>query len=299
MMRTAIILVLSASGALGQRLPPALPEPEWVGKTNVNYTQLHNEHGHLLLCMYIPVGVLGFYVWFLMIPWLVFIAFRMSTASRSSAAGTAVSLVSLAYGVFILYWNCRTIRTCTGPLLIRGTALGGIVSSIFAVLGGLTALFRHTQDHFKKVAIGLMIAAVAVHVTVAPLYFMVVSRTLEAKLRFDLVQVRASLVVYGPAFVICLVLTLVALYKFRTLAGLVSIKRFRVAVIPFIMIGAFILAASCFLYGTGTLFLGKIVGDTWGTYIVQRGIGVYWAVFATVMPFFEGVLTVVTGVSGA
>jgi len=51
------------SGTIYTDEPPPLPRKEWVGKTKLNYNALHDDYADVLVCLYVPVGVLGLYIW--------------------------------------------------------------------------------------------------------------------------------------------------------------------------------------------------------------------------------------------
>src|SRR5437868_2611662 len=47
-----------ATAANPSNIPPPLPKDKWTGKSNLNYTALHDTLAEPLLCLDIPVGVL-------------------------------------------------------------------------------------------------------------------------------------------------------------------------------------------------------------------------------------------------
>lgn len=64
---TAMLFLLAVlpvtSGTIYTDEPPPLPRKEWVGKTKLNYNALHDDYADVLVCLYVPVGVLGLYIW--------------------------------------------------------------------------------------------------------------------------------------------------------------------------------------------------------------------------------------------
>ena len=49
---------------LTKSLPPSLPAEVWEGKTSVDYYEVHNKYTEVLVCIWIPLGTLGFVFWF-------------------------------------------------------------------------------------------------------------------------------------------------------------------------------------------------------------------------------------------
>jgi hypothetical protein len=64
---TIILLLAVLPVASSISVLPPLPENEWVGKSHFNYTELHAHFAEVLVCLYIPVGVFGFYYWFILV----------------------------------------------------------------------------------------------------------------------------------------------------------------------------------------------------------------------------------------
>ena len=280
MRTTATLLLLPISGILGRSLPPAISEDEWVGKTDVNYTRLHKEYGDTLVCMYIPVGVFGFYAWLLVTVWLCVKIGRISSMKNTiwNVTGT---LVSAAYSSFILYGNMMTIGYCHGSSVIRGTAAVGVVSGGFSLLGDLVRVVRK----WRKCAILILGYAIAFNLTIGPIYFGSVlgELGLEPVELVDLVRMWALIAV-------CIPVALIGIAFVCIICS--SLKESCVGAIGALILGVIIVGVF-FLYAMGTVLLGEIVGDPWGGYIVADRIGVAWAVLAPVMPFFEAALSAI------
>ncbi|KAF8542425.1 hypothetical protein BDD12DRAFT_825028 [Trichophaea hybrida] len=128
-------------------VPPPLPEHEWVGKSHYNYTALHDHFAEVLVCLYIPVGVFGFYYWFI---YLLVIAFSMIDAvpkrgeePDKEIMGTIRRILSVIYSIFSLYQNVHTIRYCshmTGFNAVNGPIIIILIGSCISAAGGILML---------------------------------------------------------------------------------------------------------------------------------------------------------------
>ncbi|KAF8535130.1 hypothetical protein BDD12DRAFT_893960 [Trichophaea hybrida] len=129
--RTLAVMLLLLSTlpmASSINVPPPLPEHEWVGKSKYNYTELHAHFADALVCLYVPVGVFGFYYWFIYVLIICYSLFD-SDDKRDEMSPTFIKIIpgilTTIYSIFSLYQNIQTINDCSH--ITRYGAVRGVI----------------------------------------------------------------------------------------------------------------------------------------------------------------------------
>ncbi|KAF8249166.1 hypothetical protein K440DRAFT_641520 [Wilcoxina mikolae CBS 423.85] len=171
-----LLAVLPVASSI--KVPPPLPEHEWAGKSSYNYTELHAHFAEVLVCLYIPVGVFGFYYWFVFVLIIIFslsnAASSMEDEERPSIISTIMGILTTTYSIFGLYQNVQTVRYCshlTGFGAVHGVIIVTLIGSCLSAAGGIlmvarivypytgvvACVFIHKQ--WDKVRLGAMVVA--------------------------------------------------------------------------------------------------------------------------------------------
>ncbi|KAF8535480.1 hypothetical protein BDD12DRAFT_808543 [Trichophaea hybrida] len=260
----AVMLLLLAAipMATSTNVPPPLPEHEWVGKSSYNYTELHAHYAEVLVCLYIPVGVFGFYYWFV---YVLIILYSLLNAiytddKEFNIQRTLVGILAVIWSIFGLYQNIQTVRNCshiTGFGAIRGVIYLTLVGSGLSAAGGILMVF-HSLINMQMVAAVLYGVSLIFHWVAGPVYFAQVVKStgvIGTTKQWDKVRLGAMVVALLP-FIVVELAWLMTMCMMNPLFSLVLSA-----------------ISSTFLFcGAGNVILGKIIGDPWGVIFCVIGL---------------------------
>ncbi|KAA8897734.1 hypothetical protein FN846DRAFT_1023657 [Sphaerosporella brunnea] len=123
------------------------------GSVNPNSTILHAKFVDVLVCIYIPVGVLGFYMWFTTLLMLIYSIVGAGKADDKEPSGKwwknglgiAWALLTATISVFELYQNGKNVQECShvkGFHAIHGATHLYLVGAGFSASGGVLMALR-------------------------------------------------------------------------------------------------------------------------------------------------------------
>jgi len=282
-------------------IPPPLPEHEWVGKPHLNYTQLHQEFVDVLICLYIPVGVLGLYMWLssvLMVVSSLYQAIRnKEKQGNASICGNIFGILTSIASIFVLYQNAQTVHDCSQATrfdAVRWATFLALIGSGFSVAGGILIIIAaySTSVYVANIAVVLFSVALGLQYVSGPVYFgsVVISAGIsQVSAQWDRVNQGAITVALLPGAVFQVVLGIVTWNSKATdKLRLKGQRRYVVFVLGQVVSLAFLFSAM------GNVILGKIVGDPWGQYTLQKLVGVATVMFTSVVPLLDGLLVFFT-----
>ncbi|KAF8249165.1 hypothetical protein K440DRAFT_641519 [Wilcoxina mikolae CBS 423.85] len=226
-------------------------------------------YAEVLVCLFIPMGVFGFYAWFAsvcMVLLSIFDALKMDEEERPSRKrrrilGVLIGVLTSIVSVFGIYQNARTVQECSNHNefgAICGVVILSLIGSGFSALGGILVVFEkiHAGWGGGKVAIPLFVIFLVLQYLSGPVYLgsVVISAHIpNIPSQWDKVKVGALYVALLP-YAVVEVVALAAGSK----GGLWVVLLLNVLSLTFLF------------YGVGTVILGKIVGDPWGGYFLQK-----------------------------
>ncbi|KAF1835818.1 hypothetical protein BDW02DRAFT_596922 [Decorospora gaudefroyi] len=298
-------------------LPPPLTESESVGKTELNYTALHQKLAEPIGCLKIPLGVLGFYVYValhIVSGCSLYLAGRTGgklyncNRTERSQVGFISSCLTFAFSLLFLIDSCKTAHSCSlkhGHLGIAN--LMGIIWSSLSQLGALLGLlgsapcfsadrrltmwklatFAYASSWFATLLPGLVLGFV---LTFGIFHEGGVVQPGNANFFrwLDSVPLTATLVSAIPGILLAAA-TLVwgLLYYWQTADGAASTAK-RTA-----KYGLTCVFYAFALLWTGTTYvsLGKIFGPPWGTSWVVEKTGKLYAARIAVFTFLLSMLS--------
>ncbi|KAI5795999.1 hypothetical protein FPQ18DRAFT_423310 [Pyronema domesticum] len=283
-------------------VPDPLPRKSWAGKTQLDYDVLHQQYASVLVCLYIPVGVYGFYVWLattLMVINSALGAYRyLKKKSRTIKVATTGGGI---LNILILGLNIKTAQKCSdidGYGTVRGVVAITILAGILSLLGELVIIHR-PNDTMKHISLWCFIIAAILLGISGPVYFGTVVSSVKVEWawqRFDHVKRLATIAVLTPGFVLN-----VLMYAFIPciFCGCLCAEawkhkrsRLRNAWYKFVI---FLLAGQLFFIlwyfsAFAHVILGKIVGDAWGKVFLKTIIAQALAAFSIIVPPAQVVL---------
>ncbi|KAI5803598.1 hypothetical protein DFH27DRAFT_556336 [Peziza echinospora] len=278
------------------KLPDALPKHKWVGKTNLNYTALHDDYVEIFMCLSVPVGVLGSFYWLTIMVQGVFPIARCvmiivkefdgDVRPPPSLKGVCGELFSLSFNIILLWQATQTLADCStarGFQDLRPTYIMLAVASGFSLVAGVFKCLQGIEPAGVLYTLSLFLKYVAGSV----MFFQVtVSSEILGKVLRHIDRVE-----FGSH-----VLTLLAWIAINFLlctAFFISGKAFFGGEAPG-PVGAVMMlyvAVGTFPNGYGNVLLGKIIGDPWGKYFLQTKWGNFSASMTGLAPVVELVLT--------
>ncbi|KAF2256946.1 hypothetical protein BU26DRAFT_499536 [Trematosphaeria pertusa] len=294
-------------------LPPPLPESEWIGKSELNYTALHQKLAEPLGCLKIPMGVLGFYVYLALHVVSINSIYQAVRAHKKlektshpegSQVGFIGSCLTFAFSLLILIDSCSTAHACSlkyGNLGISN--LMGIIWSSLTQVASLFGLLGSVPCFSTDVRIGLWTFAILAYgcswfVNLAPGFIMsagifqeggvVRAHNVNFFRWLDAVKLNATLVSEIPAMLLAAaVVVWGVLYYAHTANGATKtakrIAKYTLACAVYVFI----------LFWTGAAYvsLGQIFGSPWGTWWVVQKMGKLYAAWIAVFSFFLTMLS--------
>lgn len=298
---TILISISRLANAQGDNpnryIPPPLPEREWRNKSNLNYNDLHDKYSEVLTCLYIPLGVLGYFWWFstslmnvICVIKCVAILRDKKRVEKNREKSTPLSF--LLCGIFTLGWSTysiiagfKTLNSCShlsGFSAVRGYIIMNIAAGISSAIGGFLYLFTCLESIKWFLGSAAVFHSIALHLQYLSGPVLFFSATKSAGIlghiikKPDLVRLGATLacILTSEIFVLP-----IAVGLFFTTGPLAVIT------VP--------LAAVAFaMCGTSNVLLGKIMGDPTGKYLLGVVWGKFTASLAALGPIFEVVLFV-------
>ncbi|KAI5808217.1 hypothetical protein DFH27DRAFT_545018 [Peziza echinospora] len=292
-------------------IPPPLREDLWVGKSKLNYTTLHKNFSDVLICITIPVGVFGFYYW--LITTLMDMASIISLLKGKEAEKRLIarigSVIIFIISIALIVQQVAQFMSCKDVPkfdVFKHTTIVTIFGSLFSALAGLLATFSADGPAIILFAVALVIKYLA-----AIVYF--VKLTKSAGLQEEMwdvdvdiididrdgldidvdlhmprigwpnpgdmgVQTGAHIAAMVPWLILTCATGFVAYRLFFK-----SSKRGNIDGDWAMGLGVFLflcifLQAGVFLNGLSNVFLGKVVGDAGGGYMILETWGKITAV---------------------
>ncbi|KAF2681171.1 hypothetical protein K458DRAFT_433711 [Lentithecium fluviatile CBS 122367] len=151
-------------------LPPPLPESEWVGKSELNYTALHQKLAEPIGCLKIPLGVLGFYVYLalrVVSGCSIYLAIQAqrklgkSPRTGGSQTGFIGSCLAFTFSLLLLIDSCKTAHDCLLKHVHLGIAnLMGIIWSSLTQLASLLGLLGPAPCFSADLRLGMCSLAI-------------------------------------------------------------------------------------------------------------------------------------------
>ena len=288
-------LVNAQGDSPARYIPPPLPEREWVGKSNLNYTELHGKYSEVLTCLYIPTGVLGYFWWFstslmnvICVVKCMVILLKDKRLAKNREKSTPLSY--LACGVFTLGWSIysiiasfKTLNSCSdlsGFSVVRSYIIMNLAAGISSAIGGLLFIFtwcEHIEWFLGSAAVFYNIALHLQYFSGPVLFFSVTkSAGILRKIikKPDLVRLGATLACILPSEIFVLPIAVGMIF----------------ATGPFAIITVPLAAVAFAMCGTSNVLLGKIMGDPTGKYLLDVVWGKFTASMAALGPVIEVVL---------
>ncbi|KAF8248596.1 hypothetical protein K440DRAFT_679036 [Wilcoxina mikolae CBS 423.85] len=317
----AMLLLLAAiPTATSTNVPPPLPEHEWVGKSSYNYTALHAHYAEVLVCLYIPVGVFGFYYWFVYVLIILYSLFNaISTVDKNEEPDEAQRTTNEKQDPSDIQNTIDKNQEC---VLTLGTNrkkkyhILGIFVGILAVIWSIFGLYQNIQtvrdcSHmtgFGAIRGVIYLTLVGSGFSAAGGILMVFQSLINQK-KVAAVLYGVSLLFHwiaGPVYFVRVVIS-AGVTRIIEQWDKVRVGAMIVALLPFIVahLGQWIMALSgkfflclymgvislTFLFcGAGNVILGKIIGDPWGGYFLRHWVGKVSAGFTAGMPVLEGLI---------
>jgi len=305
-------------------LPPPLSESEWVGKSELNYTELYGKLAEPIACMKVPLGVLGYYLYLaehvmsvLMMAWTIRTIHKLNKKTRTNEMpekpghspnndrgrfGALRSLLTFTFTLFLLIQSCRTVRDCSSRLgLIGASNILAIVWSSLTQLASLFSLFASMPCFSDDTALGLNICALLVYgvawsVNLPPGFVFSVAvfqagGVIQSGNAYffrwlDAVYLGATMVAEIPAMLITAILVIWGIGYYCATADDKTGKR----VLKY-SIACFAYVFLFFWTGTSFVSLGKIFGSPWGKWWIMEEKGEVYVVWATLFPVLQSFLT--------
>jgi len=148
-----IFLLISQIGAvpaaaLNKTVPAPLPTEAWVGKTSVDYNEKHEKYAEVLVCIWIPLGSLGFCYWFsLLLGAFALLIKEFPDVRKREVKRTAWSKfqawVTTIWSIFGLVLDIQTLRSCQERpqfYVLSKVLYAFLAANIFTAIGGLFAV---------------------------------------------------------------------------------------------------------------------------------------------------------------
>lgn len=303
--RLAIILLLAVAQATDSNstdLPPPLPQSQWLEKSTLNYTALHETLGEALLCLDIPVGVLGFYVYtvqHLMIFLSIYLLSKEKTQSRASFLGSYVMCV---FSLLLLVQQCKTLRSCSaywhdvGRWSIPGLVVSCLcqLASVLSVYGTLVQSRDKYWNNFRICAMACYLLALQNNVLPGFLYLVGIMAAVKVKYIqwVDGVELDCTLAAVIPVPTLVLLLTI-----WYCIDGCTNRKR--LCHFDGIAFAALVYVVVLVWTGGAFVFMGKIIGSPSGLYWLKHEFGKVDAAWITIFPLIQSILAIISGNTSA
>ena len=251
-------------------IPAPLPERQWVGKTGVNYTELHNEWAPVLSCMFIPVGVLGSFYRFILICLnvgdVVKLAMKLDNEETQPFSLFMSGCLTLGCSIFTTMQAFKTRTKCEGEhnfsVLRAATDMDIAAGIITGISGALVVLAAWSKEGSLGLAMLCNVFTLFIFMIQGPtILFSVTIAAGITKTYFtkrETVSLGAALVVYVPQCIAALILIAIG-------GCAINSDSAPGAMFPAALLGAFAIPLSAI----GNLLLGKIMGDPWGRYLMR------------------------------
>ena len=260
------LLSIFATVARAERhsIPPPLPTTSYAGKSELDYDDLHRKYEDALTCLWIPLGVFGFYYY--LAQFLVSVLTLATTLRENATRNLIAGLINFAFNSIAIAQNAMTVQTCAAVNSHSANQMAGwsttaLLASSAALLGDLFMLLNAGRLDNKWAWIG----AVSAHglsfasLILAGLFYaapIMFPWSLGVSSLTDRVELSASLAAALPPLIILggITLTGFALHP----------KAWAMWVV--LAAGAVIL----FLNAITFVGAGKIQGDPWGGWFFRE-----------------------------
>ena len=283
-----------SNNTVSQSLRRTLPEHEWVGKTNLNYTDLYNNYEEALSCLSMPIGVLGHYWWFTMLLVNQLEIFKaLGKIDNGSLSGRACmtlllgGILGIGWNVFSVIYGIKTLKRCSesaGFSALRGITiltnisnglggLGGVASGIMGAAGGHWMWAAYLNMGCSLVAMCLLCAEGMVLFITFGKDAGILGELMKNPDKVRLDMTLAAILPSGIVFLAWMIVLVSG--NSRWGIGIVT----PVAIVSII---------SIVMSGFGNLLLGKIQGDPSGSLVLDSKLGTTYVVLTGVLPFLEG-----------
>jgi len=292
-----ILLLLAVSPVVSTNateLPPALPESEWTSKSALNYTSLHDTLGQSLLCLDIPVGVFGFYLYtaqHLMIYLSMFLMIRERNSGRTAFLGSYVMCV---FSLLLVVQQCKTLHSCSAYWHDVGRwTIPGLVVSCLTQLASILSLLgtmNQTKEEYWNAprVLAMVCYSVAMNMNFIPGFIYPAAVMGAANIKYirwlDGVELNYTLAAAVP--IPALVLILVFCWCSPMGGGKWHFDSFAFAGLVFVSI-------LCWT-GAAYVFMGKIIGSPSGVYWLKRQFGRVDVAWMTVFPLVQSSLAIMS-----
>ncbi|RPA86681.1 hypothetical protein BJ508DRAFT_410896 [Ascobolus immersus RN42] len=298
-----LLTSLPSTSALDMTPPAPLPESDWINKTNLNYTTLHEKYAPSLYCTYTPTGVFGYYHRIgVCLSMILSVSLGMSADGMTGFFSTfnfISSLPPLGFSYYLLVQNARSLSECpayqtnsgAGNTHIRGLGYTGMVSACLFALGSTLLTFmvfpvKSTVTFRAKFSVmAVLIFASIIQFWLAKIYFIVVAASWDLGFTIEYVRMDAAWCIYAP-LAVGLGLGLV-----NYLWVVVNGCRKGAQVDPCGVVWQLVLYAGVVglsvCNAIATVRLGNVVGDPYGKYALEEATGIADAVLLGVVPVFQ------------
>jgi hypothetical protein len=129
----------TTEAAFSISIPASIPDLEWVGNSKLDYQKPHDDYAEALICYYIPVGVLGFYLWF--VTFIVTILSILQRFKQRTPTAIINGLFHIVFHSLQIYQNTLTVMTCPRVGRIHVFAIIGLVAAGLAVAASFLMLW--------------------------------------------------------------------------------------------------------------------------------------------------------------
>ncbi|KAF8424210.1 hypothetical protein EV426DRAFT_717190 [Tirmania nivea] len=275
-----------------RNIPLPLPESEWAGKSNLNYTELYYKYSEVLTCLYIPVGVLGYFWWFstslmnvVCVIKCMVIVLQEKRLTKNREQSTPLSY--LACGIFTVGWSIysiiagfKSLNSCSdlsGFSAVHSYIIMNIFAGISSGIGGLLFTFSWCKPIKGFLCSAALLHNIALHLQYVsgPVLFFSVTKSAGIFRKIinkpDLVRLGAILACILPSEIFVLPIAVGLLFT----TG------------PFAIITIPLAAVAVAMCGSSNVLLGKIMGDPTGKYWLNLVWGKFTASMAALGPIIE------------
>jgi len=310
-----ILLVISQMGAvpaaaLKKTVPPPLPTEAWVGKSSVDYNKKHEKYAEVLVCIWVPLGSLGFCYWFsLLLGAFALLIKEYPDVRENKVKRTSWSKfqawVTTIWSIFGLVLDIQTLLSCQEHpqfyVISKGlyaflaanifTAIGGL----FAVAWSLTTTAGANDEWMWMYTCSFCLSCVAIcgQWVSALLGLLTVVKLQPPDSKVNIFIEPVSMSAKSLPITFWIVLSIVGV-----VVGL-YIARSRKARAMLFGIGCTLLIlfyATCVgLFGFVFVFLGNVIGSPWGVYYIKNLFGQVTTGFTAVVGVVELGMVVVFG----
>ena len=125
-----------------KQVPAPLPTEAWVGKSSVDYNEAHEKYAAVLVCIWIPLGSIGFCYWFSIL--FVTIGNLLKTRQdiqQSKRSGSMLqACLTTSWSAYAFVQNLQTLRSCQGDPqfdVLRNVTYSCLTSEFLSITAGL------------------------------------------------------------------------------------------------------------------------------------------------------------------